>query len=259
MKILLRLLLFLGAVLPAAPALAADPPDYKVWGDLLAKYYDPAKGMNYKGLKEKDKATLDELRRKMSTVDPQWLSRPDQLAYWINLYNISVVGIVVDNYPIESIRDLSTDPIIRLNVFKKDSVAVKGGKISLDTIENEKIRAAFKDPRIHFAINCAAESCPPIRPEPYVGGRINQQLDDQTGKFLNGPNGVRLEKSGATLIVSTTKIMDWFEKDFSRYGGPLGFIKRYASSEKSKAVEAAGNQVKLVFDEYSWKLNDWKQ
>jgi len=246
-----------GTALPPSPAAAAEPPSYKAWGDLLAKYYDPAQGMNYKALKADDKAALDRLRQRMAAVDPQWLPRPDQLAYWINLYNISVVGVVVDNYPVESIRDLSTDPIVRLNVFKKPSVAVKGGKISLDTIENEKIRPVFKDARIHFAINCAAESCPPIRPEPYVGERIEQQLDDQARKFLSGPNGLRLEKSGSALVVYTTKVMDWFEGDFEKWaGGQLAFLERFSPPDQAKQIKAAGNQVKLKFDDYSWKLND---
>ncbi|HEX9941570.1 MAG TPA: DUF547 domain-containing protein [Thermoanaerobaculia bacterium] len=252
------LLAILGLLLAAAlPAGAAAPPDYRVWGELLAKHYDPARGMNYKALKDQDKKTLDDLRRQMAMVDVQSLSRPDQLAYWINLYNISVVAIVVDNYPVESIRDLSTDPIIRLNVFKKDSVDTRRGKVSLNDIENEKVREGFKDPRIHFAINCAAKSCPPIRPEPYVGSRISEQLDDQARKFLNGPNGVRLEKKGGVLILHTTKVMDWFEEDFNKWGGgQVDFIIRYAAADKRKQIEAAGNQIKLEFDDYSWKLND---
>ncbi len=258
----LNLFLVLVALLAAVagPAGAAVPPDYKAWGELLAKYYDPARGMNYKALKEQDKTTLDELRRRMATVDVQSLSRPDQFAYWINLYNISVVGVVVDNYPVESIRDLSTDPIIRLNIFKKDLVDTKRGKLSLNDIENEKIREGFKDPRIHFAINCAAESCPPIRPEPYVGSQITQQLEDQTRKFLNGPNGVRLEKKGGTLVIHTTKVMDWFAADFAKWGGgQVELIIRYVTADKRKQIEAAGNQVKLEFDDYSWKLNDTSQ
>ncbi len=241
----------------AGPAGAALPPDYKAWGELLAKHYDPARGMNYKGLKDQDKKTLDELRRQMATVDVQSLSRPDQFAYWINLYNISVVGIVVDNYPVESIRDLSTDPIIRINIFKKELVDTKRGKLSLNDIENEKIREGFKDPRIHFAINCAAKSCPPIRPEPYVGSQITQQLEDQTRKFLNGPNGVRLEKKGGVLVIHTTKVMDWFAADFDKWGGgQVELIIRYVTAEKRQQIEAAANQVKLEFDDYSWKLND---
>lgn len=257
MKIKNLALILLGLLAAALPAAAAAPPDYRVWGELLAKHYDPAKGMSYKALKAQDKATLDNLRRQMAAVDVQTLSRPDQLAYWINLYNISVVGIVVDNYPVESIRDLSTDPVIRLNIFKKDLVDTKRGKMSLNDIENEKIRNGFKDARIHFAINCAAESCPSIRPEPYVGERIQLQLDDQTRKFLNGPHGVRLEKKGGQLVVRTTKVMDWFKADFDKWGGgTVPFLLRYVSPDKRKQMEAAGNQIDVEYDDYSWKLND---
>ena len=241
----------------AVPAAAAPPPDYRVWGELLRKYYDPARGMSYKGLKEQDKPTLDALRERMATVDLNFLTKEDRLAYWINLYNISVVGIVVDNYPIESIKDLSTDPLIRLNIFKKPLVKTRQGMLSLNDIENDKIRDGFKDARIHFAINCAAESCPTIRTEPYVGSKINQQLDDQTTRFLNGPKGVRLEKKGAVLTLHVTKVMDWFEEDFNRWaGGQLAFLDRYLIGEKLKQFKAAGSQVKIEFDDYSWKLND---
>ena len=167
------------ALLAAKTLHAAEPPDYKLWQDLLTKYYDPAKGMSYKSLKEHDKATLDKLRQQLAAVDVSALAKPDQLAYWINLYNISTLAVVIDGYPTKSIRDLSTDPIIRLNVFKKPSVKTKAGAIALNDVENDKIREGFKDPRIHFAINCAAKSCPPIRTEPYIGARLGEQLDDQ--------------------------------------------------------------------------------
>ena len=163
----------LGLLLAALPAAAVTPPDYKLWGDLLAKYYDPAKGMNYKGLKANDKKTLDELRHQMAQVDVGALPRTDQLAYWINLYNISVVNVVVEHYPVASIRDISTDFITHLNVFKKPAVKTRTGTLTLDEVENDKIRDPFKDPRIHFAINCAAKSCPPIRSEPYVGSQLS--------------------------------------------------------------------------------------
>ena len=257
MKMMNLTLILLGLLSVAVPAGAAAPPDYKAWGDLLAKYYDPAQGMNYKGLKEQDKKTLDALRERMGTVDVNFLTKEDRLAYWINLYNISVVGIVVDNYPIESIKDLSTDPLIRLNIFKKPLVKTKQGMVSLNDIENEKIRDGFKDARIHFAINCAAQSCPPIRNEPYVGSKVNQQLEDQTIRFLNGPKGVRTEKKGAVLILHVTKVMDWFEEDFNKWaGGQLAFLDRYLIGENLKQLKAAGNQVKIEFDDYSWKLND---
>jgi hypothetical protein len=248
------LLLLLLAALPAA---AVDPPDYKLWGDLLAKYYDPAKGMNYKALKANDKKTLDELRRQLAQVEVGALSKNDQLAYWINLYNISTVNVVVENYPVKSIRDISTDFIAHLNVFKKPHVQTRQGEISLDDVENDKIRDHFKDVRIHFAINCAAKSCPPIRTEPYVGSRVSDQLDDQTRTFLNGPHGVRLEKSGGVLLLHTTKIMDWFKDDFEKWSvGRVKFIAFYSTPDKRKQIEAAGNQTELKFDDYDWSLND---
>lgn len=241
----------------AIPAAAAAPPSYKVWGELLGKYYDPARGMDYKGLKAQDKKTLDDLRAQMAAVDVNLLTREDRLAYWINLYNISVVGIVVDNYPIESIKDLSTDPLIRLNIFKKPLVKTKQGMTSLNDVENEKIREGFKDARIHFAINCAAESCPPIRAEPYVGSKVSQQLDDQATRFLNGPKGVRAERKGAVLTLHVSKVMDWFEDDFNKWAGGQGaFLKRYLTGEKRKQLDAVGSQVRIEFDDYSWKLND---
>jgi hypothetical protein len=240
----------------AAPESTAAPPDYTLWAELLGKYYDPLAGMNYRALQARDQAALDRLRRQMAHVDVRSLSRSDQLAYWINLYNISVVGIVVDNYPVESIRDLSTDLIVRLNVFKKPTVAAAGGSLSLNDIENDKIRAGFEDPRIHFAINCAAASCPTIRQEPYVGAQIDAQLDDQTRWFLNGPQGVRLEQKRDTLVVHTSKVIDWFAEDFEKWGGgQVAFLEKHLAPEKRRRL-AAARRVELEFDDYSWKLND---
>jgi hypothetical protein len=249
--------ILLGLTLAALPAAAVTPPDYKLWGDLLSKYYDPAKGMDYKGLKANDKKTLDELRNQMAQVDVGALPRTDQLAYWINLYNISVVNVVVEHYPVASIRDISTDFIAHLNVFKKPAAKTRTGTLTLDEVENDKIRDPFKDPRIHFAINCAAKSCPPIRSEPYVGSQLSLQLDDQVRTFLNGPNGVHLEKSGGELVIHTTKIMDWFKDDFEKWSaGRAKFIAKYIAPEKSQQIRAAVNQISFKFDDYDWKLND---
>jgi uncharacterized protein DUF547 len=241
----------------ASPAPAAEPPDTSAWQTLLSRHYDPAKGMDYKALKERDKAALDQLRQRLAAVDPATLSRADQLAYWINLYNVSTVAVVVEHYPVESIRDISTDPIIRLNVFKKPAVKTKAGDISLDEVENGKIREGFKDPRIHFAINCAAKSCPPIRTEPYTGSRLNEQLDDQARRFLNGPHGVHLTRDGDELELHVSKILDWFKDDFEHWGGGrISFLRKYLSADKQKEIDAAKGKVDLAFDDYDWSLND---
>jgi len=256
MRIALPCLLAIG-LFAANSVHAAEPPDYTPWQNLLSKHYDPAKGMSYKGLKEHDKAALDQLRQKLAAVDVNSLPKADQLAYWINLYNITTVATVVEHYPVDSIRDISTDPITRLNVFKKPAAKTKAGTLSLNDIENDKIRTGFKDPRIHFAINCAAKSCPPIRTEPYVGARINEQLDDQARRFLTGPHGVRLEKDGGELDVHVTKILDWFKDDFETWGGGrIAFVRKFLPADKQKQLDAAKGKTDLEFDDYDWALND---
>jgi hypothetical protein len=253
----------LAAAAPAPSAAApggagAAAPDYATWNELLSRYYDPARGMNYKDLKAKDAKALADLRQRMAAVDSGALAPTDQLAYWINLYNISVVATVVEHYPVNSIRDISTDPIIRLNVFKKETVPVKGGMMSLNEIENQKIREGFKDPRIHFAINCAAFSCPPIRPEAYVGSRLGEQLDDQARRFLNdAKRGVKIDAADGSVVLHLTKVMDWFGDDFKKWGGgQAAFARKYLPPEKQQQIDAAKGNVKLDFYSYDWKLND---
>jgi hypothetical protein len=253
--------LLAAAVLAAPPAGAAGtapPPDYEAWTQLLKRHYDPDKGMNYRALKAQDGKALADLRQRLAAVDAAALAPNDRLAYWINVYNVNVVSVVVDHYPVKSIRDISTDPIIRLNVFKKDSVPVKGGAISLNDVENAKIREAFKDPRIHFAINCAAVSCPPIRSEAFVGARVGEQLDDQARKFLNDPRrGVQIESKGADgIVIHVTKVMDWFAGDFEKWGGQVAFIRKYAAPDKQRQIDGAKGKVKLDFYSYDWTLND---
>lgn len=241
----------------AGAAGTLQEPDYEAWSGLLKKHYSEQRGMNYGGLKA-DMTALQQLRGRLAPVDVASLSRDAQLAFWINLYNVNVAAIVAEKYPIDSIRDLSTDPIRRLNIFDKELVPFGDGKISLNEIEHERIRKGFQDARIHFAINCAAASCPPIRGEgAFTGSGLNAQLDEQTREFLNGPNGVRVTRDGDTTVVRTTKIMDWFGDDFDQWGGGrLPFIRKHLTGQRRAALDAAGGTARLEYSDYDWKLND---
>ena len=243
MRKLLVLLLF---SLP----LFAQEPNYAEWNRLLETYYNPVKGMDYAGLKAKDAQALQTLRQQLGRANIAAMTAKQQLAYWINVYNVNVVATVVEKYPVDSIRDISTDPIVRLNVFKKERVPFGDQLLSLDDVEHKKIREAFKDPRIHFAINCAAKSCPPIRTEAYVGARVDAQLDDQAKKFLSSPFGARFTRNGDKLVMRVTRIMDWFGDDFT--DGKVAFVKKYVSVPPSK-------EVTIEYDDYDWDLNDWKR
>jgi len=247
-------------LLAALPLLAQTEPDYSAWNAILRKYYDPARGMDYAGLKARDAVTLQNLRQQLGRVNVAALNPKQQLAYWINVYNVNTAATIVEAYPVDSIRDLSTDPIIRLNVFKKERVPFGGAKLSLDQVENERIRVGFHDPRIHFAINCAARSCPPVRTEAYVGGRLDAQLDDQVRRFMSGPLGVRFETTGDGVTVHATKIMDWFSKDFEQWaGGKAAFLRRYVPPAAQRLIDRSGGNLDFEYDAYAWALNDRKR
>jgi hypothetical protein len=216
---------------------------FTLWTALLKTYYDPAHGMNYAALKAHDAATLENLRQSLGRVNADTLEPKERLAYWINVYNINTVATIVDSYPVKSIRDLSTDPLI-FTVFKKPRVPYGSDKLSLDDVENKKIREAFHDPRIHFAINCAAKSCPPLRMEAYSGATLDAQLDDQARKFLTATT--HFTRDGDKLVVHVTKIMDWFGADF---GDKAAFLRKYISIPAAKSIE-------IEFEDYDWTLND---
>lgn len=249
-----RALLILALALPLHAI--AQTANLAQWNRILGTYYNPARGMDYKALKARDFNTVQALRQQLAKVNVAALDRKSQLAHWINVYNVNTVATILENYPVDSIRDISTDPIIRLNVFKKERVPLGNAKVSLDTIENDKIREGFHDPRIHFAINCAAKSCPPIRTEAYEGAKLDAQLDDQVRKALAGARFVR---DGDTLEIHVTKIMDWFSGDFEKWGGgKAAFIRRYVTPDKQKIIDAA-KDVDFEYDDYDWDLNDWKR
>ena len=253
-----RALTLLLLLLGATAAFAQAEPDYSQWNRLLATYYNAGFGFDYRGPKTKDAAALQSVRQQLGRVNVNALNRKQQLAYWINVYNVNTVATIVEHYPVASIRDISTDPIIRLNVFKKERVPFGAAKLSLDQVENEKIREGFHDPRIHFAINCAAKSCPPMRTEAFVGARVDAQLDDQVRRFLAART--RFAKDGNELEITTSKIVDWFGDDFEKWGGgKAAFMRRYVAADKQRLIDAAGRKVDFEFDDYDWSLNEWKR
>lgn len=247
------------ALFALALVLPLHAQDLTQWNRILSTYYNPARGMDYRALKARDLNTVQALRQQLGKVNVAALDRKSQLAYWINVYNINTVATVLEAYPVDSIRDISTDLIIRLNVFKKERIPFGNAKLSLDDVENGKIREGFHDPRIHFAINCAAKTCPPIRMEAFTGAKLDAQLDDQARAFLNGPHGVRFERDGDTLTIHTTKIMDWFNDDFEKWGGGKAkFLRKYVPADKQKLIDSA-KKIELDYDDYDWDLNDWKR
>jgi len=177
------------------------------------------------------------------------LSKKAQLASLINLYNAAVIDLVLRHYPISSINDIGKEniferPILSLQWFSEPLV-------SLNTLENNIIRSQFAEPRIHFALVCAAGSCPVLLNEPYEAGRVLEQLEEQTRRFLGDSSQVTYSKKQNAVLVS--KIFDWFRADFEKNAGSLNAYL-YRELRKNNLLPDKVNPT-VNFREYSWKLN----
>ena len=235
------------AVLVATPLLASNDSgiSHSLFGDLLHKYVADG-NVNYAGFQsEEDK--LDQYLDLLQSVDPEALSRNEQFAFYANVYNAWTIKLILTKYPgIESIKELG---IFSTGPWKKKVVRLNGETVSLDHIEHDILRPRFKDPRVHFAINCAAISCPPLRSEPYLADKLDQQLEDATRSFINNPDSYRLE--GQNLHVS--RIFKWFSEDFNE--DALGFFIKYANQDLKEKLAANPEKISIKYLAYDWSLN----
>ena len=231
------------------PGLSAGAPtvDNTIWAELLQRHVTD-KRVDYDGFKQ-DEAELDQYLAILSSIDPTALSRNHQFAFYINAYNAFTIKLILTRYPgINSIKETGS---FFSNPWSKKFIPLNGFTVNLDHIEHDILRPRFKDARVHFAINCAARSCPPLLNVPYEGSTLETQLDEQTKKFINTPANTFLK--GSTLFVS--RIFKWFAGDFS--GSPLGFIRQHARGRLKKDLEkaAGSNEITLQYLHYDWTLN----
>ena len=232
-------LLFLLAALPARAGLNAV-----LWASVREGRVD------YAGLK-KDPAGIDSWLAAAGAMDEgEFKGRPreQRLAFLINLYNAATLRLILDRYPIASIRDIGPawDPN---KAWKLPAVKAFGRTVTLNQLEHEMIRPVFNEPRVHFALVCAAKGCPPLRSEAYDGARLDAQLDDQARTFLSQKAKNDASKAGETAYLSP--IFKWYMKDF---GGSkksvLRFVNKWLPVEEQWAVD---------WSTYDWSLNEDKK
>ncbi len=220
--------------------------DHSVYAALLASHVRNGR-VDYQGFK-RDEPRLDAYLKTLAGADPDRLAPAEQMAFYINAYNAWTIKLILGKYPdLESIKDLGS---LFQSPWKKKFVRINGEKVTLDHIEHEILRPKFKDPRVHFAVNCASISCPPLRNEPYTGEKLEEQLDSATADFINDKKSNYVE--GDTLHVS--RIFKWFGEDF--HGDVKGFIAEYARPELAEKLKAAGQDLKVDYLRYDWSLND---
>jgi len=235
------------AVLAALASAQAQEPeldafDLAPYARVLATYVTPEGQVRYAALQQ-NPADLDAFLQQLAAVSPE--NRPElfptpaaRMAYWINAYNAFVLKGVIEAYPISSVVSLRT--AFGALFFKRARWVAGGRKVSLDNIEHDILRKQFAEPRIHFAINCASTSCPPLRFEPYRGEALEAQLDDAARAFINRQENAWMR--GDVLFLS--KIFDWYREDFLkaaiRAGGDtlVDYLAAYLPEETVRRVRA---------------------
>jgi hypothetical protein len=233
-------------LLGSTPQLAAEVKiDNKIYAELLARYVKSGR-VDYKGFKA-DETRLDEYLNILAQVRPDELSHDERFAFYINAYNAWTIKLILSGYPgIKSIKELGN---LFSSPWKKKIAAIDGKMLSLDEIEHDILRPTFKDPRVHFAINCAAKSCPPLISEPYSGIELNRQLDENARNFINSLPNNYLE--GDTLW--TSMIFKWFSEDFNQ--DIIGFFLKYANEQLKAALNAPQRHIQVKYLNYDWSLN----
>lgn len=215
------------------------PPSFshKIWDEVLRKYVSSSGKVNYKGLKA-NRAQLDAYIDLLTQngIQSNW-SRNEKMAYWINAYNAYTVKLIVDNYPLSSITKLHGG-----SPWKVKLVTLGGKQYSLDQIENEILRPQYKDARIHFAVNCAAKSCPPLLNKAWTAGNLNRNFEQQAKLFVNN-NKFNVISADQVQI---SKIFEWYAVDF---GNIVEYLNKYSNTKINP-------KAKVTYKEYDWKLNE---
>ncbi|GAK61565.1 hypothetical protein U27_01466 [Candidatus Vecturithrix granuli] len=218
--------------------------DNAIYAELLEKYLQDGV-VNYEGLKTEE-TRLDQYLALLDQTDPDALARNEQFAFYMNAYNAYTLKLIVEHYPVKSIKDIGG---LFKSPWKIKFCKVGGETLTLDDIEHNILRPRFQDARVHFAINCAAKDCPPLISVPYQGAMLDQQLDANTRAFLNNPAKTYLD--GDTLWVSS--IFKWFGEDFNK--DPLSFVLTYAEGDFKQRLEDAKDRIKVKYLKYDWSLN----
>ena len=229
--------------------------DHGAWAGFLDRYVEVgADGINrvaYGQVTPEDRAILDGYVDALALAPVSSLSRPEQMAFWINLYNALTVQLVLDHYPVDSIRDIDISPgLFSDGPWGKKLVATEGERLSLDDIEHRILRPIWQDPRVHYAVNCASLGCPNLQPEPFLADRLEEQLERAARDYVYHPRGVAVAQD--ELVVSS--IYEWFKDDFGGTDrGVIAHLQRYAAPDLAAALAGFAT---IDDDRYDWRLND---
>ena len=250
------------AALLGGPTPQQTPFHYNPLQRVLTRHVGADGRVDYAALKQ-NRGDLDRMIEQISAVSPDnkpqlFPTREAKLAYWINAYNAWILRVVADNYPTSSITKIG---LIPYGAFFVKRVRLGGEQMTLRSLENDIIRARFHDPRIHFAVNCASASCPPLSARVYLPDTLDEQLDSAARAFINDDRQVNFDVAGNRIGLS--KIFDWYASDFteslsSTPGGKrtvMDYIRIYLTNARRQVLARIPN-AKVSYQDYDWSLND---
>lgn len=228
--------------------------DHTTWAGFLrrhtARRSDGVMGLRYRQVPDGDRAELAGYLERMAAVAVSRLNRAEQFAFWANVYNALTVRVVLDRYLVASIRDISLGSgLFDSGPWSAKLITVEGEALSLNDIEHRVLRPIWRDPRVHYAVNCASVGCPDLRPQPFTAAGLDAQLDQAARAYIGHPRGVDLADGG--LILSS--IFSWFLADFGDDAGLRAHLARYAEAGPRGAIERGD---RIVSYRYDWRLND---
>lgn len=236
-----------------SPSGTDNPPDHSAWTTLLARFLKPrpdgVMGVAYGRWKAEGREPLAAYLAMLSGVTVTRLSRRDQFAFWANLYNARTIALVLERYPLASIREINLGgSLFGSGPWRAKLVKVEGVDLSLDDIEHEILRKLWRDPRVHYAVNCASIGCPDLPREAFTGAALETMLERGARAYVNHPRGV----SVAGDAVTASRIYSWFAADFGDQAALLAHWRRYAAGPQAQALAQAS---RIAGYDYDWRLN----
>lgn len=230
--------------------------DHGAWESLLKRYVatDNPSGINrfqYRSVTEADRLALEAYLEGLQAVEVSGLSRQEQKAFWINLYNALTVNVVLQHYPVKSIRDIDISPGIFANgPWDAKLARVEGVQLTLNDIEHRILRPIWRDNRVHYGVNCASLGCPNLMPEAFTATNLEAQLERAARDYVNHPRGVSFQDR--RILVSS--IYFWFREDFGdSENGLVEHLQKYLSEANRRKLE---KQPRKFSHAYDWALNE---
>ncbi|MEM8821029.1 MAG: DUF547 domain-containing protein [Pseudomonadota bacterium] len=207
--------------------------------------------LDYAGFDATDRRVIADYIAALEATPVSQLNRSEQFAFWLNLYNAATVAVILEHYPVKSIRDIDISPgFFADGPWGARLLSVEEEELSLDDIEHRILRPIWQDPRIHYGVNCASIGCPDLRAGAFTGSNVDTALDEAARAFVNHPRGATVREG--RLVVSS--IFDWFEEDFGGDdSGVIAHLKRFAEPALAQRLEGIS---RISDDDYDWQLND---